>query len=279
MPDRYSEWDAYRMKQRSEPVPPDTADDPVAESYPPAIIWASSMYAEDAGTDVRPPPPEAPPSQGASRRSMMRPVLLGIASVTVLAALIAAPVVTHLTGRGSRKPSGAGTHPAAPPLPPSTTGPGCGGGAYKRVGFYKDGKAGWLSGSGGFSGAGCDGKFDALPMSGDAKKADPKLYAQWAFDPKSGRQCTVAIFIPNDGDEVFVGGSPALYTVRRKKDDAKLLSFGIDQPRSRGRWVSSAAFTADGPFYVRLANTGKDWTDTKKTFTHVAAAQARAVCG
>jgi translation initiation factor IF-2 len=115
-------------------------------------------------------------------------------------------------------------------------------------------------------------------MSGDAKKADPTLYAQWAFDPRAKRQCKVALYIPDNGDKVYVGGSPAHYTVLQKKGDEKLLSFSIDQPRSLGRWVSSTAFTVDGPFAVRLANTGKDWTDTSKTFAHVVAAQARAVC-
>jgi translation initiation factor IF-2 len=139
-----------------------------------------------------------------------------------------------------------------------------------------DGKAGWLSGSGGYSGAGCDGRFDALPMSGDVKKADPSLYAQWTFDPGSRHQCEVALYIPNNADKMYVGGSPAHYTVEQGKK--RILSFSIDQPRSLGRWVSSAVFKVDGPFSVRLANTGKDWTDTKNTFTHVVAAQARTTC-
>jgi hypothetical protein len=321
MPDRYSEWDAYRLKRRSEPIPPETADTPPAEAYSPAVVWASSLYAEDVqpgDVDAQPLPaaphtlPDQEGSAGAfppSPRSKVRPILLGVASVSVLVALIGAPVVAHLTGGSGHKPPEAGRQPppirtsttpslspaspsttpslspgassTTPPLSPgapSITGPGCGGGTYQRAGYYVDGKAGWLSGTGGYSGAGCDGRFDALPMSGDAKKADPSLYATWAFDPGARRQCKVALYIPDNDNKMYVGGSPAHYTVLQKKGNKKLLSFSIDQPRSKGRWVNSAAFKADGPFDIRLANTGKDWTDTKKTFTHVVAAQARAIC-
>jgi hypothetical protein len=300
MPDRNSEWDAYRLKRRSEPIPPEEADTPPAGAYSPPVVWASPMYAEDVrpgDLDVQPsspaapqPPPKQEGSAGPpphSSGSKMRLILFGIASVTVLTTLIAVPVVAHLTGGSSHKrpeatrqppPTGTSTTPPPSSVAPSTTGPGCGGGAYKRVGYYVDGKAGWLSGSGGYSGAGCNGRFDALPMSGDAKKADPSLYAQWVFDPRLRRQCKVVLYIPNNANKMYVGGSPAYYTVEQTKGNKRLLSFSIDQPRSLGQWVSSAVFNVDGPFYIRLANTGKDWTDARNTFTHVVAAQARAIC-
>jgi len=292
MPDRYSEWDAYRLKRRSEPTPPEGSDAPPPETYSPAVVWATAMYAEDVRPGdlvVRQPSPAAPHEREGSATSFprsagskLRPILLGVASLAVLATLIAAPVVTHLTGWTGHEPSKAAppagaTTPALSPVSPGTAGPGCGGDSYQRVGYYVDGKAGWLGGSGG-SGAGCGGRFDALPMSGDAKKADPTLYARWTFDPRAKHQCKVALFIPNNSDKTYVGGNPAHYTVLQKKGGAKLLSFSIDQPRSLGRWVGSTAFTVDGPFEIRLANTGKDWTDTSKTFAHVVAAQARAVC-
>lgn len=284
MADRYAEWDAYRSERRSEPVPPEVVDAPAAETYSPAVVWASAMYAQDVPPgDLRPLPPAATPpplEQDEPAGSKVRPALLGIASVIVVTTLIAAPVVARLTGWGSHDPSESGTRqPAtgtsATPAAPGTTGPGCAGDAYQRAGFFVHGKAGWLSGSGGYSGAGCDGRFDALPTSGDAKKADPKLYAQWAFDPRSKHQCEATLYIPDKADRTYVGGSPAHYTVRQNKGGRKLLSFSIDQPRSRGRWVSSAVFTVDGPFHVRLTNTG---TNPDKTFTHVVAAQARAAC-
>ena len=300
MPDQYPEWDAYRMQRRSEPIPPEEAGTPPAEIYSPPGAWASPLYVEDARPGdqyMQPSPPAAfqtpPPREGPtgpsrrSSRSKTRGILLGIAGVTVLATLIAIPVRAHMTGGDSHKrpevigqppPTGSSATPRPSEFATSTTGPGCGGGAYKRVGYYVDGKAGWLNGSGGYSGAGCDGRFDALPMSGDVKKADPSLYAQWELDPKTKRQCKVDLFIPDNANKMYVGGSPAYYTVEQRKGNKKLLAFSVDQPRSLGKWVSSAVFTVDGPFYVRLANTGKDWTDTRKTFTHVVAAQARALC-
>ena len=287
MSDRYSEWDDYRLKRRSEPIPPEEADTQPAEAFPPPVVWASPLYAEDTrprDPGARPPAPRTPPEHAASAGSKLRLVLLGIGGAAVLATLIAVPVLA-LTGGSSEKrpaavrqapPTGTSTTPPPSSVALSAVGPGCGGGAYERVGHYVDGKAGWLSGSGGYSGAGCDGRFDALPMSGDVKKADPSLYAQWTFDPGSKHQCKVALYIPDNADKMYVGGSPAHYTVEQSKK--QLLSFTIDQPRSLGQWVSSGVFTVDGPFSVRLANTGKDWTDTKNTFTHVVAAQARTTC-
>ncbi|GAB2829738.1 hypothetical protein GCM10027176_37640 [Actinoallomurus bryophytorum] len=290
MPDRNSEWDAYRMKRRSEPIPPEEPDTPPAEAYSPAVVWAFPLDAQPGERGVQPAAPQAPPQpEGPTGPSgSKRPLtLLGIAGMTVLVALTAALAVAFLAGGSSdkrpevtRQPPPAGTSTTPPPssAAPSIIGPGCGGGAYKRFGYYVDGKAGWLSGSGGYAGAGCNGSFDALPMSGDAKKADPTLYAQWEFDPRLRRKCKVLLYIPDNTDRRYVGGSPARYTVGQRNGDKKLLSFSIDQPKSLGKWVDSAVFNVDGPFHVRLANTGKDWTDARSTFTHVVAAQARAIC-
>jgi hypothetical protein len=274
MPDHDSGWDAHRLRGRSEPTPPGPG------AFPPPSAWASRLYEED----TRPPVPQAP--RGPRSGPKVRPVLLGVAGAVVLATLVAVPVVTHLGGRSGHGPadgrhprltSSSGTAPArvAPPAP-ILAGPGCAGGTYRRVGYYRDGKAGWLTGQGGYAAAGCDGRFDALPMSGDVKKADPTLYAEWSFDPRSARRCTVAFYVPNVPGRTYVGGSPAHYTVRQR--DRTLLSFTVDQPRSLGRWVAGREFPVAGPFSVRLANTGQDWTDAKSTFAHIAAAQARATC-
>ncbi|HEV7935712.1 MAG TPA: hypothetical protein VGP70_25780 [Actinomadura sp.] len=157
-------------------------------------------------------------------------------------------------------------------------GPGCGGGSYSRVGYYTKGKSGWLSGSGGFSGQGCNGRFDALPMSGSDTSHDSGLYALWTFDPGSHTQCKVQIYIPNKSDRVYVGGSPAHYSVHQKNGGAILAGFSFDQPSNRGRWVNGRSFTSHGPFWVRVANIGKDWSGNKRTYAHVAAAQVRATC-
>jgi translation initiation factor IF-2 len=157
-------------------------------------------------------------------------------------------------------------------------GPGCSGGSYSRVGYYTKGKSGWLSGSGGFSGQGCNGRFDALPMSGSDTSHDSGLYALWTFDPGSHTQCKVQIYIPNKSDRVYVGGSPAHYSVHQQNGGAILAGFSFDQPGNRGRWVDGRSFTTHGPFWVRVANIGKDWSGNKRTYAHVAAAQVRATC-
>lgn len=174
----------------------------------------------------------------------------------------------------------AGTPSAAgPQLFSVVAGPGCtSSGAYDRIGFYTDGKQGWLAGSGGYTGAGCDGRFDAMPMSGSAAKDDPSLYARWTFDPGTRHDCAVAVFTPADGSKVYVGGSPARFSVHRQQGGTGIAGFSVDQPHNLGRWADGPSFTADGPFYVRLDNTGQDWTGDQKTYAHVAAAQVRATC-
>lgn len=157
-------------------------------------------------------------------------------------------------------------------------GPGCGGGAYARVGYYSDGKSGWLGGSGAYSGDGCGGRFDALPMSGGTSGDDPGVYARWTFDPGSKRQCKVQVYIPNNSDKVYVGGDPAHYSVHQVSSNTGLAGFSVDQPQNRGHWVTGRSFTTQGAFYVRLDNTGKDWSGSEKTYAHVAAAQVRATC-
>jgi|tagenome__1003787_1003787.scaffolds.fasta_scaffold20815462_2 hypothetical protein len=187
-------------------------------------------------------------------------------------------VLGERTGAGGT-PGPARSGGAAEPKFSLVAGPGCGGGGYTRVGFYTDGRSGWLAGSDGSSGGGCDGRFDALPMSGEAGHADPTLFAQWTFDPGSRHKCTVAVYTPDSGSEVYVGGRPAHFSVHQVSGGASLAGFHIDQPASRGRWVSGASFTAGGPFYVRLDNTGQDWTGNRKTYAHLAAGRVRATCG
>src|SRR4051794_34693695 len=95
MPDRYPEWDDYRLQRRSEPIPPEGAD---AEAFSPAAVWASSKYAgavRPGDPNAHPSSPLAPQSPPGRPRSKMRFILLGVAGLAVLTALIAAPVVTH----------------------------------------------------------------------------------------------------------------------------------------------------------------------------------------
>lgn len=232
----------------------------------PLIVWPSQGRDHTAGTAAR-------PGAGA--------VTPGTPSGPADSAATPHPTQTGVRGRtgAGAKPgataSGGAAHPKKFSL---VAGPGCGGGAYARIGYYTGGKSGWLAGSDGYSGSGCDGRFDALPMSGTTSGDDPTLYARWSFDPGPRHKCAVAVYTPDNSSRVYVGGSPARYSVHLQSGDTPVTGFHVDQPHTRGRWVNGRSFTAKGAFYVRLDNTGKDWSGDTKTYAHVAAAQVRATC-
>ncbi|MDN3356202.1 hypothetical protein [Actinomadura sp. DC4] len=188
------------------------------------------------------------------------------------------PVSTGVRERKGAAPAPTTSSPAAHRKFSVVAGPGCTGGAYARVGYYTDGRSGWLAGSQGYAAAGCDGRFDSLPMSGTTTGDDPGLWARWTFDPGSHHHCKVAVFTPDNGSRVYVGGSPAHYSVHLVSGDTAVTGFHIDQPHTLGRWVTGRSFTAPSAFYVRLDNTGKDWSGDTKTYAHVAAAQVHVVC-
>jgi len=231
------------------------------------IVWSSQGREHPAGSAARPGAgavtPGTPPSGPADSAMTPHPAQTG---------------VSDQKGAGT-KPGAAASGGAAHPKRFSlVAGPGCGGGAYDRIGYYTEGKSGWLAGSDGYSGSGCDGRFDSLPMSGSSSVRDPALYVRWTFDPGSRDKCAVTVYTPKNSDKVYVGGSPASYSVHLVNGDARVARFHVDQRHTLGRWVSGGSFTAKGAFYVRLNNTGKDWWGDTKTYAHVAAAQVRATC-
>jgi hypothetical protein len=235
----------------------------------PLIVWsAHSRDHHRAGPAAR---PRAGPVTSATSSGLADP------TPAPTRTLVPTPQPT-LTGLRENKDAGGSPHAKAHPKFSVVAGPGCPGGAYLRTGFYTDGDSGWLAGSQGYSGAGCDGRFDALPMSGSTTSDDPTLFVRWAFDPGSHHECAVSVFIPGNGNKVLVGGEPAHYSVHQQSGGAQLAGFHIDQPAALGRWVRGGSFTAQGAFYVRLDNTGKDWSGDRNTYAHVAAAQVRAAC-
>ena len=271
-----------------------------------------------APTDALRPPAADVLVPVTTRRGWAGPVALGVAvaAVLVVVPLLVVPTLTgkDAHGAGGATRTAAAGDPLVPPASPSRSasgtpspnaarskasakarsvkpapagtarfsvvaGPGCTGrGAYDRIGYYTGGKSGWLSGRGGYTGAGCDGRFDALPMSGTTTGDDPGLFAKWTFDPGRRHECTVAVYTPLDHSTVHVGGDPAHYSVHRVRGGAIMAGFHVDQPRTLGRWVTGRSFTADGAFYVRLDNTGVDFAGGTRTYRHVAAAQVRATC-
>ncbi|MFE4517530.1 hypothetical protein ACFRMQ_25420, partial [Kitasatospora sp. NPDC056783] len=186
--------------------------------------------------------------------------------------------------------------PAAPPVAPAPPAPapqpafqavagfGCSGpgGRFQEVGAFREGADGWVTvDRGGHTGDSCDGRYEAVPMSGDRNKDDNSTYALWTFDVGAGpTSCGVSVYVPASGSVQLVGGAPAYYTVAGASG-ADLGAFTVDQVGHRGGWVDAGTFRpVGGSLVLRLHNRGQDWTGSgRPTHAHIAAAPVRLTCG
>jgi hypothetical protein len=149
---------------------------------------------------------------------------------------------------------------------------------YQEIGRYSDGSRGWYSrSSGGWTGDGCSGTFDALPMSGYATRDDTSAFVVWWFKPANLRQgsCTISVYIPTGREFEDVAGDPAYYNVVAGQGNYDRVSgFRIDQIQNRGRWLTAGTFPLrDGQIAVQMVTRGQD-----PNGEHLAAGQVRASC-
>jgi hypothetical protein len=156
---------------------------------------------------------------------------------------------------------------------------------FDQAGFYSDGVRGWLrQGKGGYGAGGCNGTYDAMPMSGSATKDDPENYALWRFrtGPVTSGSCAVRVYVPNSNQIHLVGGQPSLYSVYSSLSlkTAVKGSFSIDQVANHGRWVTAGTFRVDhGELMIKLHSRGLDFTSGgKKTYAHHAIGQVQVSC-
>ncbi|MGW7362851.1 hypothetical protein ACWGI8_05330 [Streptomyces sp. NPDC054841] len=174
--------------------------------------------------------------------------------------------------------------PVKPPTFLGVAGYGCGSRGstgYLAVGRYSSGRDGWYGvGSGGYHGDGCNGTFDAMPMSGIAGRDDPAAYTEWWFKVgRASKHCSVRVYIPT-ADSAAVAGAPAFYTIRNGvKSDTFYASFSLNQASNQGRWLGAGIHPVKGDtFVIRLHNRGQDWDGLVKTYAHIASAQAAVNC-
>jgi translation initiation factor IF-2 len=215
--------------------------------------------------------------------------------------LIVGPVVEASPPRGAAKPRTSAPHrssaPATPSAPAKTVAPAprpapgptfsalagksCPQDAskgYQRIGPYTDGSRGWYSrSSGGWTGDGCGGDFDAVPMSGYADRDDTSAFTVWWFRTGAVRQgsCAISVYVPSSSDWRDVAGNPAYYNVIAGKDDYRRVSgFRIYQTASRGSWVSAGSYPVrDGQIGVQMITRGQDPNQE-----HLAAGQLKVAC-
>ena len=149
---------------------------------------------------------------------------------------------------------------------------------YQVIGRYTDGDRGWYGrSSGGWTGDGCSGAFDALPMSGFRDRDDTSAFVVWWFRPTNVRQgsCAISVYIPTGREYEDVAGRPAFYNVIGGKDDYRRTSgFKIDQVANRGRWINAGSYPLrNGQIGVQMVTRGEDPNNE-----HLAAAQVKAAC-
>ncbi|WP_406501781.1 hypothetical protein OHA04_33580 [Streptomyces sp. NBC_01590] len=200
----------------------------------------------------------------------------------------AGKTTTNKTGTGGAAGgSGATTEKSAPQstvVYTGVAGPGCAtpaGGGYQQDGYFSDGSAGWYTrSSGGWSGNGCNGRYVAVPMSGDTG-VDAKSRVKWWWKPGTqARTCQISVYIPNSNTSLYVGGHPTKYHVLVNANDRSTMysSFTINQVAHRGQWVDAGTFALKGSTIgVKLLDRGDDWSKGWEK-AHHAAAQIKVTC-
>ncbi|MFI6576131.1 hypothetical protein ACIBFB_10025 [Nocardiopsis sp. NPDC050513] len=191
-------------------------------------------------------------------------------------------------GGGSILEDSVQSNGAAPPEPfTAITGPGClasPGAVYDRVGRWDsaEGTSSWATRPGGYGQEGCDGGYEAIPVSGNADYGDGQ-YAFWAFSPgHPNATCEIYLFVPDDESPRWVAETEATYQIfsgPRPEGDA-IAVFGITQANVRGAWVQVTGFTSPTEeFTVQLTNVGENpLADQEHASSHVAASAVRATC-
>ncbi|WP_344581856.1 hypothetical protein [Streptomyces lunalinharesii] len=131
-------------------------------------------------------------------------------------------------------------------------GRGCGskGATFTENGYYEDGDSGWIRDTtGGYTGDGCSGQYDAVPMSGSAAKDDGNS-AVWTFtaDSLNGATCKVQVHVPDNPDVKRVGGRSTFYSVHPGAGAGAntLGTFDIDQVENRGKWFTTGQLKSTG---------------------------------
>jgi translation initiation factor IF-2 len=169
----------------------------------------------------------------------------------------------------------------------ATTGYGCpstAAASFSETGRWTQSLDGFLQvASGGMQTPGCDGTFDAMPMSGSATAGDPGNYATWTFrtSPVTTGTCHLDVYVPDDTSLEHAGGDPAVYTVydSDQATGTPAGTFSVHQPASLGQWVPSPAFAVtSGAMTVRLDSRGVDWTSSGPDHAHIAVSDVSISC-
>ncbi len=129
---------------------------------------------------------------------------------------------------------------------------------------------------GGWAQDGCHGTFEAIPMSGDARKYDQGQSAVWWFTPGAGMtRCDVAVYLPNSEHPADSAATAAQFLVTAGRGGGTLASFVLDQTSQRGAWQPVGTFpVSHAGIAVQLVNQGVPVNAAAR----LAVTQVRVVC-
>ncbi|MBV2363576.1 hypothetical protein [Streptomonospora nanhaiensis] len=180
---------------------------------------------------------------------------------------------------GDRSPSPSASEPATSFT--AIAGPGCPAGSAAAYGAEGAGTDGWATRSGGYADEGCDGSYDAIPVSGTTEHGDGR-FAYWTFRPgRADADCDLFVFVPDDESPQWVAEQEAMYQIfpGAQPSGTAAAVFGVEQASARGGWVRVTGFTSPAEqFTVQLTNIGENSLADQGATTHVAASAVRATC-
>ncbi|MDA0565000.1 hypothetical protein LG943_11805 [Streptomonospora sp. S1-112] len=180
----------------------------------------------------------------------------------------------------ARSPSPSASAPAAAAFT-AVAGPGCPAGSAAAYGAEGAGTDGWATRSGGYADDGCDGSYDAIPVSGTTEHGDGR-FAYWTFRPgRAEADCDLFVFVPDDDSPQWVAEQEAMYQIFPGAEPSGTAAavFGVEQASARGGWVRVTGFTSPAEqFTVQLTNIGENSLADQGLTTHVAASAVRAEC-
>lgn len=158
-------------------------------------------------------------------------------------------------------------------------------------GYFTEGDKGWLrTSTGGYSGSGCTGEYEAIPMSGTAgvanyNKTDFALY-WWNFSAQfTTASCHFSLYVPDNTDETYVGGDPTYYYFWARNYQFGVSmeptgDFGVDEVGELGNWVDESPFpVTTGQVTLKIVDAGVDYGSAgDPDYHHHAAAPVRSTC-
>jgi hypothetical protein len=183
-----------------------------------------------------------------AQRPKARPHIVLMVAAFAAAGAVALGVVLQLI-----HPIHVSRPPAPPPAPAApftaVTGWDCYGGAADH-GFDAQGRTGaWYTvPRGGWAQDGCDGTFEAMPMTGSKDSAGniasgQSQIATWWFTPgKAMTQCAVMVFRPVPQHPQDSAATAAQFYVLSGQDGTPMAGFVLDEAAHPGSWAMVGTF-------------------------------------